>query len=847
MRVPVRWLTEYVDGAQDLSPAAIGDALVRVGLEVEEIHELGDVTGPLVVGRVVEIEELTEFKKPIRYCLVEVAEAEDIDIDGPVQSTEDAVGADPRVRGIVCGATNFVEGDLVVVALSGAVLPGGFAIAERRTYGRVSEGMICSARELGLGEDHTGIMVLPSGEADPGDDAISLLGLDDTVIELAITPDRGYCFSIRGIARELSCSLDLPFVDPASIEVPEAEGASVPVHLDAASGCQRFALRRVTGIDPTSPTPFWLKRRLLLAGIRSISLAVDVTNYVMLELGQPMHAFDTASVKGDIRVRRAVAGERLTTLDDVARALDPDDVVVADDSGPIALAGVMGGASTEVRADSSDLLLEAAIWDPPSVARTVRRHKLPSEAAKRFERAVDPALPPVALERAARLLREYADGTIKPGRTDVGEPTMPAPVSMVMALPDQVAGVRYPTGVTVRRLQQIGCQVEVGSSETGLPAVTAYPPSWRPDLTEPAELVEEVLRLQGYDTIPSVLPPAAAGTGATAAQRRRRAVSRALAESGYVEVLPFPFVSSSMWDAFGLDDGDVRRRTVKLVNPLEADRDELATTLLPGLLDAVTRNVSRGARDLALFHVGQVVQPKTRQVAVPEVGVAGRPSDEQVALLNAALPQQPLHVAVVLTGNRTLAGWWGPAEPAIWADAVAAAHTVAAAAGVTLRVVAGDLAPWHPGRCAQLRVGDWPVGHAGELHPKVVEALGLPKRTCAMELDLDLLPLNDRRPVPMVSPYPPVLLDVALVVDDGVPAAELTETLRRGGGELLEELHLFDVYTGEQVGEGKRSMAYSLRLRAPDRTLTVEEATGARDAAVAAAACAHGAALRAGV
>ncbi|MBM7775306.1 phenylalanyl-tRNA synthetase beta chain [Actinokineospora baliensis] len=836
MRIPVSWLVqqlELTEDHRDIGAAEIAEAFIRVGIEVESVDPLGPVTGPVVVGRVAQIEELTEFKKPIRYCTVEIGDSEDGE-DGAPLTTQ-----------VVCGATNFVEGDLVVVALPGAVLPGDFVISERKTYGKVSRGMICAADELGLGDDHSGILVLPvDDETAPGDDAIELLGLTDSVIELAPTPDRGYCLSMRGLARELACALDLGFADPAAMDVPAAEARAIAVTLPGDETCTRFAVRRVTGVDPTAPTPWFIRRTLMLAGVRSISLAVDVTNFVMLELGQPMHAFDTARVRGGLTVRRAVAGEKLVTLDDVERVLDPDDVVISDDSGPISLAGVMGGASTEVRADSSDILLEAAIWDPATIARTVRRHKLPSEASRRYERVVDPALPPVALERAARLLRQYGEGSIQPGRTDEGTPQAPAPVTMAMNLPDRVAGINYARGVTAARLQQIGCRVEVGAAEDGTPEVTAYPPSWRGDLSQPADLVEEVLRLQGYETIPSVLPAAPPGRGLSPAQRRRRHVSRALAEQGHVEVLPFPFVAPTVWDALGLAADDVRRRTVPVRNPLESDRDQLATTLLPGLLDTLARNVSRGARDVSLFHIGQVVLPRADAAEVPEVPVTGRPTDEQFAQLSAALPAQPTHVAVVLAGNRQRAGWWGAGEQASWADAVQAAQVVAQVARVELTVSADVLAPWHPGRCARLSVGGFPVGHAGELHPNVVEALGLPKRTCAMELDLDLLPLRERKVVPVVSPYPPVLLDVALVVDDEVPAAELTETLRGGGGELLEELGLFDVFSGTQVGEGKRSLAYSLRFRAQDRTLTVEEATAARDAAVAAAAAKHGAALR---
>ncbi len=834
MRVPVTWLAErlelpeYDDGIS--LPDRFAEAFVRVGLEVEDVTQLGEATGPIVVGRVVEIEELKEFKKPIRYCQVQVAED---------STTEHAV------RGIVCGATNFVEGDLVVVALPGAVLPGDFAISARKTYGHVSDGMICSARELGLGEEHSGILVLPGGTASPGTDAIALLELADTVIELAITPDRGYALSVRGLSRELACALDIPFIDPASTEVPGAEGVAWPVHIEDQQGCSRFVMRRVTGIDPTAPTPWPVRRRLMLAGIRSISLAVDVTNYVMLEIGQPLHAFDATALRGNITIRRAEPGEKLTTLDDVQRALDPDDIVVADESGAISLAGVMGGASTEVRSDSSDIVLEAATWEPASIARTARRHKLPSEASRRFERYVDPAVAPAALELAARLLARHGEGDIQPGRTDVGRPLLPGPVVVPMGLPDRTAGVAYARGVTARRLQQIGCTVEVDTAQDGTPIVIATPPSWRADLNQPADFVEEVLRLEGYHTIPSVLPPAPAGRGLTAAQRRERAVSRALGEAGYIEVLPFPFVSAGVWDDLGLPEDDPRRRTLTVLNPLESDADQLATTLLPGLLDAVQRNISRGFADLSLFTIRQVAIAHAEHHDVPEVGVAGRPTDAQIAALDAALPDQSVHVAAVLTGHRVRPGWWGKGEPASWADAIQAARTVAETSGVAVEVTAADYAPWHPGRGAALSVDGVVVGHAGELHPKALERLGLPKRTCAMELNLTAIPVVERRPVPVVSAYPPVLLDVALVVDEQVPAAEVAAVLREGSGELLEDLSMFDVYTGTQVGDGKRSLAYALRFRAKDRTLTREEATTARDAAVALAAQRLGASLRA--
>ncbi|HLU56678.1 MAG TPA: phenylalanine--tRNA ligase subunit beta [Pseudonocardia sp.] len=825
MRVPLSWLAEHIGELPPVDETA--EAFVRVGLEIEDVHRPPELTGPIVVGRVQEFETLEGLKKPIRWCQVDVGD---------------------QVRGIICGATNFAVGDLVVVTLPGAVLPGGFTISARKTYGHVSDGMIASARELGIGSDHAGILVLPPGTAEPGDDALPLLGRDDPVVELNITPDRGYCFSVRGLARELAGSLDVDYTDPATrVEVPAAEGDAWPVELPD-PGCARFVARRVDGVDPTKPSPWWMQRRLLAAGMRPISLVVDVTNYVMLELGQPLHAYDAGRVSGPIVVRRAKPGEKLVTLDDVERTLDPDDLLITDDSGPIGLAGVMGGASTEIGEPGEDgridVLIEAAHFRQAVIARAARRHKLPSEASKRFERVVDPQLPPIAAERAAQLLVEHGGGRLAPGRTDAGAAPQQAPVQMPIDLPDQVAGLTYPPGATVRRLTQIGCAVDLVTGDDGRARVVAQPPSWRPDLVQPADLVEEVLRLEGYDAIPSVLPAAPAGRGLTPGQQRRRTVSRALAEAGYVEVEPFPFVGPSVWDAFGLPADDARRRTVHVLNPLDAERAELATTLLPGLLDTLVRNRSRGATDLALFHVGQVVLPHAEPKPMPDPDVSGRPSDAELAQIEAALPAQPLHVAVVLAGERERRGWWGPGRAAGWADAIQAGRLVGQAAGVELRVTAAELPPFHPGRCAALRVGDWVVGHAGELHPKVVEALGLPERTCAMELDLDAIPLADNRPAPKVSPYPPVSVDVALVADTSVPAADLAETLQDGGGDLLEDVRLFDVYTGEQVGEGRRSLAFTLRFRAPDRTLTSEEANQARDAAVALAAQRHAAELR---
>ncbi|SNT20315.1 phenylalanine--tRNA ligase subunit beta [Rhodococcoides kyotonense] len=827
MRVPQSWLTEVLQRTApqwNVTPEELDEGFVRVGFEVEELESLDTVTGPLVVGRVTTITELTEFKKPIRFCLVDVGN------DEPQE--------------IVCGARNFAEGDLIVAALPGSVLPGGFAIASRKTYGQNSNGMICSTAELGLGRDSSGILVLPEGTAAPGDDAKAVLGLDDSVIELNVTPDRGYAFSVRGLARELASSFDLEFADPAVHPVQNNEGDTWPTTVDEESGASRFALRKVSGIDPKAITPWWLQRRLLLAGIRPISAAVDVTNYVLHELGQPLHAFDAAKLTGDIVVRRAKAGEKLTTLDDVERTLDAEDVVIADGSGAISLAGVMGGASTEVGDDTVDVILEAATFDPLAVFRTGRRHKLSSEASKRFERTVDSALPVAALDRAAQLLVDIAGGRIEPVLTDIGSANSFPAVRIDIDLPDRVAGVTYPNGVAARRLTQIGCDVEVGVSDSGHGELVVTPPTWRPDLQQPADLVEEVLRLEGLEKIPSVLPTAPAGRGLTATQKRKRAVGKSLAFAGYVEVLPTVFLPTGVFDTWGLPEDDTRRRTTSVLNPLEADRPDLATTVLPGLFEILARNVARGQRDLSLFGIAQVVLPHDGTVAVDALAVHERPSDEDIARLRGSLPNQPVHVGVVLSGHREPSGPWGPGRAAEASDAFAAARTIAAAAGVEIEFRAAQYLPWHPGRCAELLVDGVVVGHAGELHPAVLERAELPARTCAVELNLDALPIVESLPAPIVSPFPAVLQDVAVVVDKSVPAAEVEAALKGGAGDLLESLRLFDVFEGEQVGENRKSLAFALVFRGSDGTLTEAQATEARDAAVAAASQAVGAELR---
>jgi phenylalanyl-tRNA synthetase beta chain len=574
--------------------------------------------------------------------------------------------------------------------------------------------------------------------------------------------------------------------------------------------------------------------------MRPISLAVDVTNYVMLEIGHPIHGYDRDRLQGPIRVRRATDGERLTTLDGVDRVLSADDLVVTDDSGPIGLGGVMGGSTTEMSETTTNVLVEVASWDPVSMFRTGKRHKLTSEAGKRNERGVDPTIPEAAADRVVELLVTHGGGTADPGVTKVGEaPARPA-IELSADLPARVTGMEIDPTTTIECLTAVGCSVD------GEELLVVVPPPWRRDITDPFDLVEEVARIVGYDQVPSVVPTAPAGRGLTREQQLRRRVGRFVAGAGYVEVISFPFVGDAAFDALGLPADDPLRHTVRLANPLSTEEPSYTTTLLPGILRTASRNLGRGAPGVALYETGTVALPVDRGPA-PIYGVDMRPTDAELAKLEEAIPEQPLHLAVALAGDRERSGWWGAGREAGWPDAIGIVRDLAAELGVDVEVRATQRMPWHPGRCAQFLVEDTVLGHAGELHPTVCAAHGLPRRSAAAEIDLgQLLAHAVTTPAgPSLSTFPVAKEDVALAVAADLPAGTLAATLREGAGELCESVRLFDVYTGEQVGAGRKSLAFALRFRAADRTLTEAETAAARDAAVALAAQRHGAEQRA--
>lgn len=847
MRIPLSWLREFAAVPAGATAEDLMAELVKVGFEEEAVHRPTDtLQGPIVVGQVLSIvKEPQTNGKTINWCQVRVVP------EGKEQSLA-GDGIDPSgVQGIICGAHNFVEGDKVVVTLPGAVLPGDFRISARKTYGHLSAGMIASVRELGIGEDHDGILVLSRIGLDPeiGTDAMDLLGLYDEAAEINVTPDRGYAFSIRGVAREYAHATGTSFTDPATKVKAPAElsgGYGVKLNDDAPiygkPGCDRFVARTVRGVDATRPTPPWMTSRLRLAGIRSISLPVDISNYVMLELGQPTHCYDLDKLSGDIVVRRAVAGEKITTLDDKERTLDVEDLLITDGSGAIGIAGVMGGAATEVSDSTSNVLVEAAHFDEVSIGRSRRRHKLPSEASKRFERGVDWQVAGIAAQRVVDLLVELSGGVADEAGTDVGTAPDAVTITLPAAFAAQRIGIDFTEEQITTSLVDLGAVVEKAD---GGWTVTA--PSWRNDLETKEDLSEEIARLVGYDNIPATLPVAPPGRGLTRVQQQRRRLIQALADAGLTEVLAYPFVSKAANDTFGIAEQGAARSAVKLANPISEEHGYLRTSILPGLIEVAKRNHSRGFRDLALFESGLVFLPggTVGTASIPPLGV--KPSDEVLDALYDGVPDQPLYVAAVLTGHDSPAAAGHTPRLWDWSDALDIARIAGDVLGVEIVVSQGAHQAFHPGRAAQLslRTGEV-VGYAGELHPKLLAAHDMPARSVALEFNADALfeAAADVIVARHISTFPVATQDVALVVPQDIPADHVLEVLREGAGELLEDVALFDVYVGKGIEEGKKSLAFGLRFRATGRTLTADEASAAREGAVALAAERFGAVQR---
>lgn len=817
MKLPLSWLAEFVAFPKGMKIEKVVEAFVKVGFEVEDvINPAEEIAGPLVVGKVKEIQELTEYKKPIRY----------VGLDCGEKST----------RYVICGATNFAVGDLVVVALPGAVLPGGFAISARETYGKTSNGMICSARELGISDDHNGIIVLQNKNVKLGAPALDILGVNDPIIDIAINPDRGYAMSVRGAARELAMSLGVEFRDVngksliSALEKKKQRGKVVPVLISDKTGADRIYLRSLKDVNPLSATPEWMARRLSQAGMRPISVAVDITNYVMLELGQPLHAFDAGKIDGTLRVQRAGKFKEIVTLDNQKRKLDAKDLLITDNKKPLALAGTMGGLDSEVTEFTVDIALEAAHFDSGAIAQNSRRHILSSEASRRFERGVDPQLAELASARAALLLMEYAGAKYVGTASKVLAPLKARTVKVLAQDISNLIGCNYSDKEVQIALTKVGCRLKkVGK------AWSVTVPSWRPDLNQLADFAEEVARYFGYDRIPSLLPtvkPAPSGaSGLTSLQQRKRIMAQSLAHKGLVEVHNYPFVSAEQMELFGFT-GD-RAKTFRIANPMSEEAPFLRTHLTPGLLATAARNLSRGESSVALFETGLVFRNTEKLSPAGSIDTSKKPSAAQIKKIYESVPKQALHIAGVLAGEFISSGWWGKGRKADWMDSLSLVSDLITSTGNNFTVHNVELAPWHPGRCAEFRVNGKPVAHAGEIHPRVCNALALPERTVAFALIIDAIPFTEPVKAKPVVTMPAAIQDISLFVHRDVSAAEVEAALVAGAGELLESIQLFDRY--QKPGEEQVSLAFSLVFRAADRTLTSDEVSELRSAAGAAA------------
>ena len=794
MRVPLSWLREFTPveaGADELAAR-----LPIAGLAVEEVIRTGAGIEGVVVGKVLEVEEIPEANKVV---LVRVDAGE-----GP--------------REIFAGVRNFAPGDLVPVAVPGAKLPGGMEIGRRQMFGRTSDGMLCSPRELGISDDHSGILII-DGEHKLGQEITEALGLDDVVLDLDVTPNRPDCLSVVGIAREVAALYGLPFgvPEPELTEAGHRASELASIAIEDAKGCPRYLARVITGVH-AGPSPWWMQRRLLACGMRPISGPVDVTNYVLLERGHPLHAFDLNALRGRaIVVRRARKGEdRFLTLDGVERMLTREDVVICDAERPVAIAGIMGGAETEVGEETTDILLESAYFAPERILRTARRLGLRTEASVRFERGADPEAVPSAAARAAQLLAEVTGGTVAPGAIDVyPKPIKVRPIRLRVARANEILGVTIPADEIRAGLTSLGCRVE-SQTRTSLRVAA---PTFRPDLRGEIDLVEEVARRYSYDRFPTTLPASGRAGGLTREQTLRRLARRLLLGAGLSEAHTLSMVPPRLPDRLSLPADHPWRRTLSISNPLSEEESVLRPSLVPGLLLAAAKNVARRNLTVALFETGTVFIPNAN-------------SDE--------LPDEPLRAAWLLTGPAPT-GWHGPHRELDFFDAKGVVERLAAGLGaIGIALKPAEVSPMHPGRSARITVSGQEAGVVAELHPLAARALDLPGRVAIGEVDLRPLFAAAREAAPGDLPrFPAVARDLAVWVPSEIPAAAVEQKVRDAAGSLLEDTTLFDVYHGDAIGRpGMVSLAFSLSFRAPDRTLTdaeVSERMGAVEEAVRAA------------
>lgn len=789
MRVSYKWLQDYVDIPWSVEELA--ERMTMAGLLVEMMEPMGEGLEDIVVGRVVDVQPHPH--------------AEQLFV------TRVRCGAEELT--IVTGAPNVTKDSLVPVAKPGAKLPDGTVIERTELRGVMSEGMLCSEAELRTGDDAAGIWLLPP-DVEDGRPLVQELGLDDVIMHLEVYPNRPDCLSVIGIAREVAAltggKVRLP--DLAVEELSEPASDLAAVQIDADDLCSRYAARLLRDVT-VGPSPAWLQQRLRVAGMRPINNVVDITNFVMWEWGQPLHAFDYERLEeGRIVVRRAKPGETIVTLDDNKRVLDENMLVIADARRPVAVAGVMGGADSEVTADSTTLLLESATFHPVSVRRTAHAFGLRTEASHRFEKGLDPNTVAPAAARAARLMQELAGASVYAGAVDVyPNPVEPWVVSCRPARVRRLLGADISDEEIRDYLASLHFDVQTADGDSTLHVTV---PTYRGDIRLEADLIEEVARLYGYDLLPTVLP---GGSSVVGRQEEPLPfldnVRRVLTASGLHEVLTYSFADPSTGDKLGLPAEDPRRRSVALRNPLREDQSHLRTSLIGGLLDTASRNVARRVTDVHVFEVGAVYVPESLPLT--------------------KLPAEPRRVGILMTGALPERWWGAKARTASFYELKGVVEQLLQRLGIDARFERAEEPYMHPGRQATVVAGDVVLGVMGEVHPTVAARYDLEGlRVYVAELDADVLAEQAADEVMFSSlpRYPSVQRDMALLVPKTVPAAAVVNVIRSRGGELVESVELFDVYEGPQVEDTYRSLAYSIRLRDKDRTLTDEQANEVIDA-----------------
>ncbi len=796
MRVPVGWLSEYCDAG--LSVEALATALALSGTEVERVEGVGitRADGNSGLFRIGEVRDVTPHPDADRLSVCKVRLS----------------GSDERT--IVCGAPNVAAGQLVMVALPGAVLPDGTRLGKAKLRGVESEGMILSETEIRIGSDGDGIMVLPESY-EAGEEVLRYLPVADDVLELEITPNRPDCLAVYGVAREVHAVTEAPLApDPGDEDAPAAgDGRAedlVSVEVEDAGLCPRFTVRVFTGVQ-VGPSPLWLKARLMAAGQRPISNVVDITNYVMLVLGQPLHAYDLDRVGGSaLRVRAAREGERLTTLDGEERVLDGDAVLVCDAEGPTGIGGIMGGARSEVSADTTRVAMEAATWNGPNILHTSKKLGLRSEASSRFEKQLHPRLAIQAQRLAARLMVELCGARMVPGTVDVAAPE-PDPHRIVLRSARLAGLLGEPIDPAESRaiLERLGFGVEERDGD-----LDVRTPYWRHhDVYREADVIEEVARVHGLQRLPATLPARRGIGGLSAAQRLRREIEDFLRGRGVSEAVNFSFISPDAVRRLRLDEDATRGRVLPVANPLSEDQSVMRSSLLPGLLESARHNVARDIKDVRLFESGRVFYSKG-------------PYEQ---------PDERLHLGLLLCGDFVPKTWRHGALPADFYAIKGLLVGLLDLLGVQWRLIDGGPRFLHPGKAAEVVVDAREAGCLGELHPSVAAAFGLgalERPPVVLELDLDVvLPVaerGERRYRDLIS-YPAVVQDIAVVVDEPVEAQTVVDSVRTAAGPHLRDVRVFDLYRGEQVGEGRKSLALRLEFRSEERTLTDDEVAAVRE------------------